>query len=111
MAANHKLTGVLKGRTATQVEALGATTVVHFDDGSTMTVQTTVAAAAGSTAEVGSGPAAPASAPLGRVRGVRQQGTTLDIDYDNGVTLELRTAEATSSVLVRARDHTLEYAD
>jgi hypothetical protein len=51
------------------------------------------------------------SSTLGRVRGVRQQGTTLDLDFETGSTLTLRTAEPTSSVIVRARDRTLEYAD
>lgn len=33
------------------------------------------------------------------------------VDFESGSTLTLRTAEPTSSVLVRARDQTLEYAD
>lgn len=102
MAANRKLTGILAGRIATQVERLGATSVVHFDDGSTMTVQTMVTAPA---------PGPSAEPALGRVVGVRQQGTVLRLDFDNGSHLEMETAESTSSVLVRARDHTLEYAD
>jgi hypothetical protein len=103
MAANRKLSGVLAGRVATEVERLGATSVVHFDDGSAMTVQTAT------DGPPGQGP--PAEPALGRVVGVRQQGTILQLDFDNGSRLEMRTAESTSSVLVRARDHTLEYAD
>jgi hypothetical protein len=98
VAANHKLTMVLQGRRVTSVDGGPATAVVHFDDGATMTVQ------------LGAGglPAVPA---FGRVRAVRQQGTTLDLDYDTGGTLALVTAEATSSVLLRAANGSLEYAD
>ncbi len=102
MAANKKLTGVLVGRTAVRVDQDGATATVQFDDGSVMTVQT---AQAGSASTPGS------AGVLGRVRGVRQQGTTLDLDFETGSTLTLRTAEPTSSVIVRALDRTLEYAD
>jgi hypothetical protein len=108
MAPNRKLTGVLQGRTVTRVDQVpsasagsgGPPTVtsVQFDDGSVMTVQGVADGDQG-------------AAPLGRVRGVRQQGTTLDLDFDDGSTLTLRTAEPTSSVLVRAQDRSLEYAD
>ena len=98
MAANHKLTAVLQGRRVMLVDRVAATAVLHFDDGSTMTVQLGVAGL-------------PAVPPLGCVRGVRQKGTTLDLDYDSGVTLELTMVEATSSVLLRAANGSLEYAD
>jgi len=108
MAANQKLTAVLQGRTVVQVNQIrpsepappgvAGATAVYFDDGSVMTVQGTVFGA-------GRGEQA------GRVRGVRQQGTTLELDFENGATLTLRTAEPTSSVIVRARDGSLEYAD
>jgi hypothetical protein len=99
MASNHKLTAVLKGRRITGVDNANGAAVVHFDDGSTMSVRLA--------------PGAQASPPpsVGAVRAIRQQDTTLDIDLDTGATLELRTAEATSSVLVRAKDQTLQYAD
>ena len=99
MAANQKLTGVLRGRTATRVDWSGATAAVKFDDGSTMTVQT------------GGGAAANPVTGLGRVSGVRQRDLTLNLDFEGGTTLTLRTAEMTSSVLVRAGDQSLEYAD
>jgi hypothetical protein len=110
MSANHKLTAVIRGRIATQLEWQGATALVHFDDGSIMTVRTAGAGSAPPPPSAGPGPA-PAVQSLGRVRGVRQQGTTLQLDFDDGSTLTLRTAEPTSSVLVRARDQSLEYAD
>jgi len=112
MPANKKLTSVLAGRTAIRLDQDGATATVQFDDGSIMTVQTAQATDPGSMSE-GSGGAVTAggSGQLGRVRGVRQQGTTLDLDFETGPPLTLRTAEPTSSVIVRARDRTLEYAD
>jgi hypothetical protein len=99
MAANQKLTAILRGRTATRVDWSGATAAVQFDDGSTMSVQT------------GSGAAANPVGTLGQVSGVRQRDLTLNLDFEGGTTLTLRTAEMTSSVLVRASDHSLEYAD
>lgn len=98
MARNQKLTKVIKGRRITAVERQGETVRVTFDDGSVMTVRTDGT------------PPAPAS-PSGRVVAVRQAGTTLRLDLDDGTTLELHTAEPTASVLLRAKDHTLEYAD
>jgi hypothetical protein len=42
---------------------------------------------------------------------VRQQGTTLSLDMEGGSSWTIETAEATSCVLVRGKDHGLEYAD
>ena len=50
-------------------------------------------------------------AARGVVKGVRQSGTTLDFDLENGQTLSLQTREATSSVLLRDKNGVLEYAD
>ena len=60
MASNHKLTGVIAGRT---------------------------------------------------VKAVRQTDDLLDIDFEDGSTLEIRLKEPTSSVMVRDKDHKLQYAD
>jgi phage baseplate assembly protein gpV len=97
MASNHKLTGVLKGRTITGTQNQGDKLLVHFDDGSSMTVKT-----AGSTNSASTG---------GTVAAVRQQGSTLSLDMANGATWTITMAEATSSVMVRDKNHTLEYAD
>jgi hypothetical protein len=35
----------------------------------------------------------------------------LALDFKDGATLLIQLAEGTSSVMVRAKDHTLEYAD
>ena len=98
MARNQKLTGVIRGRTVRAVEGEGRAVRLLFEDGGTMTVR----------APQGAQVPAPV---LGRVRAARQAGTNLRIDYEDGGTLALTTAEPTASVLLRARDGTLEYAD
>jgi hypothetical protein len=45
------------------------------------------------------------------VRAVRQQEDQLDIDFEDGSTIEIRLKEATSSVMVRDKDRKLQYAD
>jgi hypothetical protein len=99
MTSNHKLTAVLHGRTITAIHPQGTTLILTFADGATMTVKT-----AGASTSLSSG-------HRGTVGKVRQQGTQLALDYDDGTTLQLPLAEATASVMVRAKDHTLEYAD
>ena len=72
MTSNHKLTGVLQGRTINGTSNSGDTLTIHFTDGSQMTVQTT-----GSSNSASSG---------GTIKGVRQQGTTLALDFEAGGT-------------------------
>ena len=97
MTSNHKLTGVLKGRTISGTSNQNDTMTLHFDDGSTMTVKT-----AGSSNSASTGSA---------IAAVRQQDTTLELAFENGQTLQIQTAEATSSVMVRDKNHAMEYAD
>jgi hypothetical protein len=97
MTSNHKLTAVLKGRTITGMQHQDHRLIMTFDDGSTMTVKT-------------SGPTTSA-ATGGTVAKVRQQGTQLALDFEDGATQLIQLAEATSSVMVRDKHHTLEYAD
>ena len=97
MASNHKLTEVLAGRTITSTQSQGDELRIGFHDGSTMTIQ-----ASGTTSNAATG---------GTVKSVRQQGTTLNLDLEDGATLEIQTVEPTASVMVRDRDHHLEYAD
>src|SRR5437867_1443838 len=97
MARNQKLTGILKDRRITEMQSQGGEMTIRFDDGSTMSVQT-----AGSAVRAMTG---------GRIRAVRQQDTTLSLDFEDGATLEIQTAAPASSVLVRDKEHTLEYAD
>ena len=99
MASNRKLSGVLKGRSVAGIHAVpaGRGVVVGFDDGSQLTVKT-----AGD---------APLPAVTGRVRAVRQSGTTLCLDLEPVATLQLETLEPTASVMVRDARGVLEYAD
>jgi hypothetical protein len=97
MTSNHKLTAVLHGRTVTGTQHQDHRLIVAFDDGSTMTVKT-----AGTAASAATG---------GTLAKVRQQGTELALDFEGGSTMPIPLAEATASVMVRAHDHTLEYAD
>ncbi len=97
MASNHKLTGVLKGRLISSTSNQNNLLTVGFDDGSTMTVKT---AGSANSASTGSAIAA-----------VRQQNTTLHLDFADGQTLAIQTAEPTSSVMVRDKNHVMEYAD
>ena len=97
MASNHKLTAVLQGRRINGTRNAGDQLTIQFEDGSTMTVRT-----AGSTNSASTG---------GAIKAVRQAGTTLDLDFDNGNTLAVPLAEETSCVMVRDKNHVLEYAD
>lgn len=97
MARNQKLTKVIAGRSIAGTEPAADALKVRFDDGSTMTVRT-------------SGPAKGAGAQA-KVKAVRQQGTTLNLDLEDGSTVEIPTAEETSSVMLRDKNGVLEYAD
>lgn len=97
MARNQKLTGVIQGRTIADMHQEDGKLAIHFMDGSTMTVKI-----AGQ---------APADGVGGTIKAVRQKGTTLNLDLVDGRTLSLQTVEPTTSVMVRDKNHTLEYAD
>jgi hypothetical protein len=100
MHRNQKLTPVIKGRSLAQIGWEGATAILHFDDGSVMRIHT---------------PAAPANnappATLGKVRAVRQSTDAIAFDLEDGSTVQIPLAEATSSVLLRNSKGALEYAD
>lgn len=102
MVSNHKLTTVLKGRTIKEARTADGVLTVRFDDGSTMTVKT----ASGDAPQVGENVGA-----AGPVEAVRQTGTLLRLDFNDGTVLDVPTAEVTSSVMVRDKNHALEYAD
>lgn len=97
MASNHKLTHLIQGRTIAGTSNQNNVLTISFTDHSKMTVQT-----AGSSNSAATG---------GTIKAVRQQGTTLSLDMESGGTLEIQTAEDTSSVMVRSADGTMEYAD
>ena len=97
MTSNHKLTQLIKGRTVSGTSNAGDVLTVSFDDGSKMTVQT-----AGSSNSAATG---------GTIKAVRQEGTTLALDFEAGGTQEITLAEETSSVMVRDKNGVMEYAD
>jgi hypothetical protein len=97
MALNQKLTRLIAGRSVAGADTSAAQCVVHFGDGSNMTVKVA---------------APPASADSrGTVTRVRQAGTVLDVDLDGGATISFTTPEPMASVMVRAANGSLEYAD
>ena len=97
MATNHKLTSLIQGRTIAGTSNQNDVLTVAFTDNSKMTVQT-----AGSSNSASTG---------GTVKAVRQSGTTLSLDMESGGSLDIQTAEETSSVMVRDAAGTMEYAD
>ena len=97
MASNHKLTGVIEGRAIQTLSIDSGKLSATFDDGSTMSVK------------LGATP--PDTTKIGTVKAVRQSGTTLDIDYEDGSTLEIEMIEESSSVMLRDVNHKMEYAD
>lgn len=97
MAPNHKLTKVIASRTIAGTANADNALTVTFDDGSKMTVQTKGATNSASTG--------------GKVKAVRQNDTTLRLEFDDETYLEIPLAEATSSVILRDKDNGFEYAD
>lgn len=98
MAANKKLTGVIKGRTIKSAPASTNALDITFGDGSKMHVKTGAQVATDGLSNK-------------TVVGVRQTGTTLKLDFDDHSSAQVTLAEATSSVLLRDKDGKMEYAD
>jgi hypothetical protein len=97
MALNQKLTRVVAGRSIIDIVTDATQSVVHFDDGSRMTVK------------LASPPVA--SDRRGTVTRVRQSGTSLALDLGDGSTIAFVTPDPMASVMVRAANQSLEYAD
>ena len=98
MHSNQKLTKIIAGRTISGTAQADSLLTITFDDGSTMKVK--VAPANTNTATTG-----------GKVAKVRQQGTNLILDLEGDSSVQIDTAEATSSVMLRDKAGKLEYAD
>lgn len=98
MAANHKLTNVIKGRTIKAASAGDGSLSITFDDSSMMKIK--VAAQIPSEALNGH-----------TIKGVRQSGTTMNLDFTDGSSAQITLAEATSSVMLRDGKEAMEYAD
>jgi hypothetical protein len=102
MPSNHKLTGVIKGRTivgAAPSSDDASTYLLQFDDGSKMKIKV---------AEAPPTLPAPLNSPI---KAVRQNEVILCLDLENGASLAFPLAEATSSVLLRDKNGGFEYAD
>jgi hypothetical protein len=98
MAANKKLTPILTGRTVHSIEQAEGLLVIAFSDGSTMKIKT-------------AGPMENLDFPDHPVRKVRQTGAVMKLDFEDDSSVEIRLAEAMSSVLLRDGQGVLEYAD
>ena len=98
MHSNQKLTKIIAGRSISGTAQADGLLTITFDDGSTMKVK--VAPSNANTAATG-----------GKVAKVRQQGTDLILDVEGGGSVQIATAEATSSVMLRDRAGKMEYAD
>lgn len=98
MAANHKLTTVIKGRTIKIASAGEGTLALTFDDSSIMKIKVATQI--------------PSEALNGHtIKGVRQSGTTMNLDFTDGSNVQITLAEATSSVMLRDGKGTMEYTD
>ncbi len=97
MAANHKLTSLLKGRTISGISTGYNQMIITYTNGSKMTIK-----AAGSPNS---------TSTVGTVKGVRQSGTELCLDFESGSSLTITTVEETSCVIVRSGAGVMEYAD
>jgi hypothetical protein len=47
----------------------------------------------------------------GTIKAVRQKDNRLSLDFEDGGIWEIQMAEPTACVMVRDKDHTMEYAD
>lgn len=98
MASAQKLTKIIAGRTISATAQAENLLTVTYADGSTMKVKTRPDSA---------NPAATG----GKVKKVRQKGTELHLDLEDGSSISIHTAEATSSIMLRDKAGKLEYAD
>lgn len=106
MAANRKLTGVIKGRTVKDISTGQNALSLSFDDGSVARIKT------------GDQPSPPSSAEdsgsgvKGKtIKSVQQKGSTLTLTFEDNTSTDINLAEATSSVMVRDKAGSMEYAD
>ena len=98
MHSNQKLTKIIAGRTISGTSQADNILSITFDDGSVMKIK--MAPSNANTAATG-----------GKVLKVQQEGTDLNLVLADGSSVEIETAEATSSVMLRGKAGTLEYAD
>ena len=94
---NQKLTPILAGRTVKHTKQTGGVLQIEFDDGSVMKIKT----------------GAPFKDSIAgkKVRAVRQKATEFDLDFADGTSSAITLAAETSSVMLRDKAGTMEYAD
>lgn len=97
MAANRKLTPLLRGRTVQSVSLEENLIRIAFTDGSILRIKTAGQALVDFSSR--------------RVQKVRQTQALMNLDFEDGSTAEIRLAEAMSSVMLRDGQGVLEYAD
>ena len=98
MHSNQKLTKLIAGRTISGSSQADGLLTLTLDDGSIMKIK--VAPSNMNSAATG-----------GKIKKVRQGGTELDLDLEDGSTLKIITAEETSSVMLRDKAGGFEYSD
>lgn len=98
MHSNQKLTKIIAGRTINATSQADALLTITFDDGSVMKIK--VAPANTNSAATG-----------GKILKVRQEGTDLELDLEDGGSVQIVTSEATSSVMFRDKDGKFLYSD
>ncbi len=95
---NRKLTPIIAGRSIKEATQRDGALNVTFGDGSNMRIKV--------------GALAPTQQLAGRtVKSVRQGGTEMDLDMQDGTSVAISLAEETSSVMLRDAGGELEYAD
>jgi hypothetical protein len=94
---NRKLTPIIAGRTIKHIAQSDVVQLIEFEDGSILKIKTS----------------APFTETIAgrKVKEMRQKGTEFDLDFVDGTTAKIDLAEETSSVMLRDKAGTLEYAD
>ena len=98
MHSNQKLTKLIAGRTISGTAQVDGLLVITFDGSSIMKIK--VAPSNANSAAKG-----------GKIFKVRQEGTDLELDLEGGGSVQIVTAEETSSVMLRDKDGKFVYAD
>ena len=94
---NQKLTPILAERIVKQTKHTDGVLQIKFDDGSVMKIKT--------------GAPFKDSITGKKVKAVRQKATEFDLDFADGTSAAITLAEETSSVMLRDKAGTMEYAD
>ena len=94
---NRKLTPIIAGRTVKRVAQSEGALRIEFDDGSILKIKM--------------GAPFKDSITGKKVKAVRQKATEFDLDFADGTSATIKLAAETSSVMLRDKAGTMEYAD